>query len=254
MKIKVKNPDKWIFPKEWLEALKSEFNRQLPSRKICLIIENKKQEDYIFWTKDSGLVLVYVSVNNCVRNEIITIFKNNYLTAVVEHEVKHLQPNINFYINKIIAPSILLAIESRDFYEHITRLLNIKFQDFLTDVYANSGMTIGNLKKYLEFETSKICSTWASMDKVGQVRTPFMLFMSYVEACYKAINENLPSELYPINACFQDDYSNIAIHKQMVEVYLELWKALKLGKTDIDLKEKTSVLQELIKRQPNPFL
>lgn len=255
MRIKVKNYDKWIFPKEWLEALKTEFLRQLPRRKIRLIIDDKKQKDCaIRINGDSGKVLVHVNVCNDVKNDIITIFKKGYLKAVVEHEIKHLQPNFRYLFNKIIPPYTIQDTEGEDFYKNLYHLLNLKFQDFLSDVYANSGMSIEGLRQYLEFETNKICSDWETMNKDRIVRVPLMLFTSYIEACYTAIGENLPNELNSINNCLQDDYSNVAIHKQMVEIYLEMWNAVKKGQTEIDLDEKTRALQELILRQSRPLL
>ncbi len=53
-------------------------------------------------------------------------------------------------INEIIPPQIIIFYtESNDFCKELDDLLNMKFQDFLTDVYANSGMSIEGLKKYL---------------------------------------------------------------------------------------------------------
>ena len=76
---------------------------------------------------------------------------------------------------------------------------------------------------------------WDDMNKVGTVKIPLMLFTSYIEACYTAIGEYPSNELHSINMHLQDDNSNVSIYKQMVEVYLEMWKAVKSGQIDIDL-------------------
>jgi hypothetical protein len=255
MKVRVQNPEKWVFPNEWLETLKTEFHRQLPSRKIWLIIEDKRQKDFtIRINENGGKVLVHISTCVDVIDDIITIFEKGYLASVVEHEIKHLQPNTIICFSNIVVPQIILDKESKDFCKELDHLLNMKFYDFLTDVYANSVMSIEGLEKYLEFETSKIYSTWGSINREGIVRIPFMLFTSYVEACYTAIGEHPSNELHSINMYLKDDNANVAIYRKMVEVYLEMWRAVKSGQLEVDLKEKTSVLQELIKRQPRPLL
>lgn len=151
MKIIVKSQTKWNFSNEWLEDFKDEFHKQLPNRKIWLLIESKPKEDYIIKIKGAtGKITVHL--NMYPEKEIRVIFEKGYLKAVIEHEIKHLQPIVKFQHDTIPAPEIILEAEGVNAYEELTQSISLKFKDFLTDIYANSGMTISGLKKYLEFE------------------------------------------------------------------------------------------------------
>ena len=78
MKVIVKSADKWVYPKKWLEELKTEFHNQLPARKIWLILESKLQEDYVIKINGcSGKITVYV---NTLSSDTINLIFNQGVT------------------------------------------------------------------------------------------------------------------------------------------------------------------------------
>jgi hypothetical protein len=253
MKVIVKFQTKWRFPNEWLESFKNEFARQVPHKKIWLTVENRPNADYIIIT-NGAKGKTTVRLNTFFEGDITTIFEKGYLKAVVEHEAKHLQPSVRFKHEALPAPESILMTDGVESYNELTDKISLKFQDFLCDVYANSAMTNENLKKYLEFEIYKIKVIWND-NKNGLIRTPLLVFTSYIEACYTSIGEQPPEEFLVIANNLHNDASNIAIYKQMLETYLTMWNIVKSGqKEEIDLTKQTYVLNELLQRQQNPFL
>ena len=254
MKVIVKSPEKWVYPKNWLEALKIEFHRQLPNRKIWMIIENNSKDDYVIKINGAtGKITVRVNIGS--KSEITTIFKKGYLQAVVEHELKHLQPNINFLIDTIIPPESILETESISYYNELKQEFSSSYQDFLTDIYANSGMTQDGLKKYLEYEIDKLVIWWNdAQNKKWFFRTPLMLFISYIEACYVAIDEKPSKDLLLIANVIHDDETNTVIYNQMLKIYLTMWKSLTSGQIEVDLANETCTLHDLLSANVDHFL
>lgn len=251
MKVKTEFQSNWIFDPKWLEAFKNEICRRLPNRKVWLIVEDKPFEDYIIMTDGrTGKVIVHFNMYD--KEAIEAIFKGKYLDALVEHEIKHLEPNLDFQHDSIPASESILLTKGVDAHREATKMLTDKFQDLLRDIYANSAMSTDGLKRYLEFEINKLKMVWPRVQ--GTMRTVWMLIGSYIEACYEAIGESIPSELTFISNSLQEDESNIAIYRQMKVAYSAMWKAVKSGQRNVDLKRETYKLNELVQRQRNPWL
>ncbi len=114
-------------------------------------------------------------------------------------------------------------------------------------------MTHEGLKKYLGFETDKLLEIWNSV-KEGSFRTPFMLFIGYVEACYVAMGETPSKDLLSIANIINDDEENTDIYTLIVKTYLTMWNSVISGQLEVDLVKETCALNELLKHQQRPFL
>ena len=73
----------------------------------------------------TGKVTVHVSV--FTKSEIIKIFKKDYLKSVVSHEIKHLQPNVKFLVERIIPSKSVLGDMSAEDYNALSEKFSSKF-------------------------------------------------------------------------------------------------------------------------------
>jgi hypothetical protein len=252
MRVKTKFLSKWKYDNKWLEAFKNEIIKQLPKRKVWLIIENIPNEDYVIQISGkTGKVIIHFNMDP--EMEIRAIFEKGYLEAVVEHEIKHLQPNINYTHDFIPAPESIIDERGIITYNEIGQILTGEFRDFLVDVYANSAMSIDRLKKYLAYEIEKLKIALAKMGETKTIRTIWLLVASYIETCYEAVGEPIPDDLASLSRKLQEDESNIAIYNQMKVAYAKMWKSVKAGSKHVDLTQETYKLNELIKRQLRPW-
>jgi hypothetical protein len=250
MRIKTKLLAKWVFDPQWLEVLKNELTRRL-TKEAQLIIEKNPSVDYIMKIDGSRDEVIFrVNINE--RTSIETIFKRNFLEAVVEHETKHLNPNVEFQHDIIPAPKSILRKHGIVAHNYFTRLLTDTFQNYLNEIYANSYMSIRGLQKYLEFEVYKLKRVWPK--RHGTLRTMWMLVVAYIEVCYNMIGELTSGELYPILTTLRKHPIDKSIYEQIKLAYIAMWKAVKAGQRYVNLLKETYELNELVQNQRNPFL
>ena len=179
------------------------------------------------------------------------IFEKGYLCSVIEHEMKHLQPIITYQHDLIPAPRSILLEQGPAAYMEVVKMLTSRFEDFLIDIYANSAMSNNGLKKYLEFEGAKLKRLYSK--KEGCMITPLMLISSYIEVCYENIGVSVPMEIVSILNSLQEDETNKAIYEKMKTVYRTMWISVKQGQQEVDLKQLTYDLNELLKCQKNSW-
>jgi len=236
MRIKTKFPSNWSFDARWLELLKDKLRKQLPNREIWLIIEESPWADYTINT-DGSRERVIFRFNIYPKTTIETIFKQDYLDGIVEHEIKHLNPNVIFHHDVIGAPQSILEKYGIDAYNRTTDLLTQTFQNYLNEVYANSDMSASGLKKYLAFEIHKLREAWSRVH--GALRTVLMLVVAYIEVCYEKLGEPVPNEPVAIAASLQKYEPDVAICKQIKVAYTAMWNAVKAGQKEVDLLKET---------------
>lgn len=250
MRIETKPLVKWVFDPQWLEALRNELTKRL-TRKAQLIIEKQPSADYIMKIDgSSGEVTFRVNINE--KTSIETIFKRNYLEAVVEHEIKHLNPNVEFQHDIIPAPKSIIRKNGIAAHNYFTGFLTDTFQNYLNEIYANSDMSTRGLQKYLEFEVYKLKKAWAK--RHGTLRTMWMLVVAYIEVCYNMIGELTLGELHPILTTLRKHPIDKNIYEQIKVAYIAMWNAVKAGQKCVNLLEETYELNELVRNQRNPFL
>lgn len=251
MRIKTKFFSKWTFDPKWLELLKNELRKRLTNRKVWLIIEKIPSADYIIKIDGLGGRVIF-RVNIHERTTVKTIFEKKYLGAIVEHEIKHLNPNVDYQHEIISAPQSILREHGIDAYNYTTKLLTDTFQNYLNEIYANSDMSVSGLKKYLEFEVYKLKRIWVKIHKT--LKTVWMLVAAYIEVCHEKLGEPIPNELPNIVAGLQKDQTDVAIYKQIKVAYVTMWDTVKTGQRQVNLVNETHELNELIQNQCNLWL
>lgn len=250
MRIETKLLAKWVFDPQWLEVLRNELTRRL-TKEAQLIIEKIPSADYIMKINgSSGEVIFRVNIHE--KTSIETIFNRNYLEAVVEHEIKHLNPNVEFQHDIIPAPKSILRKNGIVAHNYFTRLLTDTFQNYLNEIYANSDMSIRGLQKYLEFESYKLKRVWTK--RHGTLRTMWMLVAAYIEVCYNMIGDLISGELHPIITTLRKHPIDTSIYEQIKIAYIAMWNAVKAGQRCVNLLKETYELNELVRNQRNPFL
>lgn len=250
MRIATKLLAEWIFDPQWLEALRKELGGRL-TKKAQIIIEKNPSADYVMRIDGSSdEVIFFVNINE--KTSIETIFKRDYLEAIVEHETKHLNPNVQFQHDVIPAPKLISRKHGIAAHNYFTKFLTDTFQNYLNEIYANSHMSIRGLQKYLEFEVYKLKEAW--VQRHGTLRMMWMLVAAYIEVCYNMIGESTSSELRPITTTLRKHPIDKSIYEQMKVAYTAMWNAVKAGQRCVNLLKETYELNELVQKQRNPFV
>jgi hypothetical protein len=250
MRVKTEFLADWIFEMQWLELLKNELSKRVPDRNIRLIIEDNSSADYVMKINGKGDEVVFL-VNIHERVSIETIFKQSYLDGVMEHEIKHLNPNVTYQHDVIPAPSSIFRKHGIKAHNYYTKLLTDTFQNYLNEIYANSDMSIRGLHKYLEFEVYKLREVW--FKRHSTLRIMWMLIIAYIEVCYNMIGDLIPSKLLPIVTTLRKRPIDASIYDQIKVTYKTMWNAVKSEQRNVNLLKETYELNELVWNQRNPF-
>lgn len=251
MEIETKILAEWNFKPQWLDLLKSELTKRLRNKNVQLIVEDSTSADYIMKINGSGVkVIFWVNIHD--KTSIETIFKQSYLDAVMEHEINHLKPKVKFEHDVIPAPTPILQKGGIVAYNNVTKFLTDIFQDCLKEIHANSYMSEKRLHKYLEFEIYKLRNAWSKKHRT--LRMMWMLFVAYIEVCYKMIGRLAPSELHSIIATLRKHPIDASIYEQIKIAYMAMWNKVKNGQRSVNLLKETYELNELVRNQRNPFM
>jgi len=223
----------------------------LPDNSVQLIIEDNSSADYIMKIDGTGAeITVWVDIHD--RDCIETVFRHNYLDAVIEHETKHLNPNVEFQHDIIPAPLSILRKCGITAHNDVSKFLTDIFQNYLKEIHANSDMSTRGLHEYLDFEVYKVRNVWPK--RRGTFRTMWMLIMAYIEVCYGMIGELIPRELNTIIVTLRKHPIDASIYNQIKVTYVAMWNAVKAGQKKVNLLGETYELNELVWNQRNPFL